>query len=106
MPKITFIAADGASHIVEGAVGETLMDVARDGDVPNIIAECGGAMSCATCHVLVEPDWVDVVGAPGSDEDAMLEFGADREDNSRLSCQVILTDALDGLVVRVPEVQG
>ncbi|MGH1369516.1 MAG: 2Fe-2S iron-sulfur cluster-binding protein [Maritimibacter sp.] len=106
MPKIKFIAADGAQFEGEGAVGETLMEVGRTLGVPDILAECGGAMACATCQVLVDPRWLDIVGRAGPDEEMMLEFGSDLQENSRLSCQVELTEAMDGLVVRVPEVQG
>lgn len=106
MPKVTFISADGTAFACEGAVGETLMEVGRAADVPNILADCGGGLACATCHVVVDGAWTDAVGQPGPDEEVMLDFGVDRTDASRLSCQVVLSEALDGLVVRVPEVQG
>ncbi|MBN8920828.1 MAG: 2Fe-2S iron-sulfur cluster binding domain-containing protein [Rhizobiales bacterium] len=106
MPKITFIDAQGASRSVEAEVGSTVMEAALKNAVPGIDAECGGACACATCHVYVEPEWFETVGGPSPMEEDMLDFGYDVRENSRLSCQIKVTDALDGLVVRTPERQA
>ena len=107
MPTVTYIEFDGQSHTVEVAAGQSLMQGAFENNVPGIDADCGGECACATCHVYIEPQWQDLVGPipPDSDEEAMLSFAAVTQPNSRLSCQVEVTDALDGLVVRMPEGQ-
>ncbi|WP_173931564.1 2Fe-2S iron-sulfur cluster-binding protein [Chelativorans sp. Marseille-P2723] len=106
MTKLTFIAFDGATFDVEAENGSTVMENAIRNGVPGIEAECGGACACATCHVYVEEEWADIVGPPGAMEEDMLDFAYDPRPNSRLSCQIQVTDELDGLVVRVPERQG
>jgi len=106
MPKITFIAASGVSHAVEAEVGSTVMETAIRNGVPGIEAECGGACACATCHVYVDDKWREIVGGPSPMEEDMLDFGFDVRPSSRLSCQIKVTDALDGLVVTVPERQA
>ena len=105
MPKITFIQQNGAEQTVEGLPGMTVMEAAIHNQVPGIEAECGGACACATCHVYIEPDWVEKVGARNPMEEDMLDFAFDVRDNSRLSCQIKVSDALDGLRVKVPEKQ-
>ena len=106
MPRITYIAPDGAAFVVDAAKGSTVMENAVRNQVPGIEAECGGACACATCHVYVDPQWKAIVGEPQAMEEDMLDFAFDVRPNSRLSCQIKVTDALDGLVVRVPERQG
>ncbi|GAA4524201.1 2Fe-2S iron-sulfur cluster-binding protein [Chelativorans composti] len=106
MAKITYIAPDGQEFVVEAAAGTTVMENAVRNDVPGIEAECGGACSCATCHVYVDEEWMDAVGQPEVMEEDMLDFAYDVRPNSRLSCQIRVTDALDGLIVRIPERQG
>ena len=106
MPKITFIDADGESRTVEGRNGSTLMETAIQNNVPGIDADCGGACSCATCHVYVEDEWIEVVGPPQPMEEDMLDFAFEVRPGSRLSCQIKVSDALDGLVVRTPPRQG
>jgi 2Fe-2S ferredoxin len=106
MITITFIASDGTSFRVEAEPGTTLMENAIRNAVPGIEAECGGACACATCHVYVDEAWSGIVGDPGPMEEDMLDFGYDVRANSRLSCQIRITDALDGLIVRVPERQA
>ena len=104
--SITFISHDGEKHDVEAKIGLTAMEAGRDSGVPNIEADCGGACACATCHVYVAPEWIDLLADElGEAEAAMLDFREDREPTSRLSCQIKLTKELDGLVVRVPESQ-
>lgn len=106
MAKITFIAADGTSQTVDAANGSTVMEAAIRNDIKGIDAECGGACSCATCHVYVDEAWRDAVGAASAMEEDMLDFASDVRENSRLSCQISVSDALDGLVVRTPKRQG
>jgi ferredoxin, 2Fe-2S len=105
MPKITFIQPDGTEQAVEGDVGMTVMETAKKHLIDGIEAECGGACACATCHVYVDEAWTDKVGRPSEMEEDMLDFAFDVRATSRLSCQIKVTDALDGLVVRVPEKQ-
>ena len=106
MPKITFIDARGESRTVEGESGATVMEVAIRNGVPGIEAECGGACACATCHVYVDDAWTETVGGPSMMEEDMLDFAFDVKAQSRLSCQIKVKDALDGLVVHVPSRQG
>lgn len=105
MAKIKFIQFDGTETEVEVAEGTTVKDAAIDNLVPGIDADCGGECSCATCHVIVDQAWIAAVGGPGEQESSMLDLNPDREDNSRLSCQIKMTEALDGLVVQLPEFQ-
>ncbi|QLP97800.1 MAG: (2Fe-2S)-binding protein [Rhodoblastus sp.] len=106
MPSITFIDHHGQARTVEGAVGSTVMETAMKNGVPGIEAECGGACSCATCHVYVAPEWEAKVGKAAAMEEDMLDFARDVRPNSRLSCQIKVTEALNGLVVTTPERQG
>jgi 2Fe-2S ferredoxin len=105
MPKVTFIAFTGDAHSVEVPVGTTLMRAATDNRVPGIDGDCGGNCACATCHVYVDPDWFARVGARSATEEDMLNIVSEPRDNSRLACQITLTDALNGLVVGLPEAQ-
>jgi 2Fe-2S ferredoxin len=106
MAHITYIGNDGQTYEVDAVNGSTVMENAIRNDVPGIVAECGGACACATCHVYVDEAWTDVVGRPEPMEEDMLDFASDVRPNSRLSCQIRVRDELDGLVVRVPERQG
>ena len=105
MVKVTFLRPAGDAAELDAAAGNTVMELAVRGGIDEILADCGGALSCATCHVYVAPEWADRVGAPGADEEAMLEFAVDQRENSRLCCQIKLTEDLDGLVIEVPERQ-
>lgn len=105
MAKITFIQPDGASQTVDGDNGMTVMETAKKNLIPGIEAECGGACACATCHVFVDEAWLDKTGKPAQMEEDMLDFAFDVRPNSRLCCQIKVSDSLDGLVVRVPEKQ-
>jgi 2Fe-2S ferredoxin len=105
MPKITFIEHNGTEHQVDADLGLSVMRAAIDNLVPGIDADCGGECSCATCHVYVDPAWMDKVGKPEDREESMLDLNPEREANSRLSCQIPVTDELDGLKVTVPEFQ-
>ena len=106
MPRITYIEPDGTRRETEGEVGSTVMETAIMNGVVGIIAECGGACTCATCHVYVDAAWTEVVGGPSMMEEDMLDFAFEPKPNSRLSCQIKVKDALDGLVVHVPSRQG
>lgn len=106
MAKITYIAPDGTRFEVDAQNGSTVMENAIKNAVPGIEAECGGACACATCHVYVDEKWADTVGGPEAMEEDMLDFAYDVRPSSRLSCQIKVTDDLDGLVVQVPERQA
>ena len=105
MAKITFIQHDGTEHVHEGKTGLSVMEVAVKNNVPGIDADCGGACACATYHVYIEPEWVEKAGGRNPMEEDMLDFAFDVRENSRLSCQIKVSDALDGLRVKVPEKQ-
>ena len=105
MTKVTFIEHDGAEHIVDAADGVSLMEAAVRNNVPGIDADCGGACSCATCHVYVDEAWGEQAGTPSDNEAAMLEFAENTSPASRLSCQIRVSAALEGLIVRLPESQ-
>ena len=106
MPKITYVENDGKSHTVEVDNGLTVMEGARDNNIPGIDADCGGACACSTCHVYVHPDWVEKLPAREPMEEDMLDFAYEPDSvRSRLTCQLKVTDALDGLVVQMPEKQ-
>ncbi|MDE1994674.1 MAG: (2Fe-2S)-binding protein [Rhizobiaceae bacterium] len=106
MTKLTIVAFDGTRFDLNADEGSTVMENAVRNSVPGIEAECGGACACATCHVYVDEEWVEKVGGPEAMEEDMLDFAFDVRPNSRLSCQIKLTQALDGLVVHVPERQA
>lgn len=105
MAKLTFIQTDGTQQVVDGEVGLTVMEVAKKNLVAGIEAECGGACACATCHVYVDDAWTEKVGKPQEMEEDMLDFAFDVRETSRLSCQVKVTEDLDGLVLHVPAKQ-
>jgi 2Fe-2S ferredoxin len=106
MVKITFVDPEGTARTVEAEEGSTVMENAVRNGIPGIEAECGGACSCATCHVYVDEEWEDVTGTPQPMEEDMLDFAYDVRPNSRLSCQIRVRPELDGLVVRTPTRQG
>lgn len=106
MVKITFTDSKGTARTVDATPGATVMETAIRNDIPGIEAECGGACACATCHVYVDETWRAAVGEPSPMEEDMLDFGYDVRPNSRLSCQIKVTEALDGLSVTTPERQA
>ena len=106
MAKITYVTHSGDRFEVDADNGSTVMENAIRNSVPGIEAECGGACACATCHVYVDADWQEAVGGAEPMEEDMLDFAYDVRPNSRLSCQIRVSDALDGLIVTVPERQG
>ena len=105
MPKVTYIEHHGSEHVIELKTGMSVMEGAVKNGVPGIDADCGGACACATCHVYVEDGWLEKTGAKTAMETSMLDFAENVQANSRLSCQIKITDDLDGLVVRMPESQ-
>ena len=106
MPKIVFIEPGGSRHEIDAPLGITLMEAARQHGVQGVVALCGGACACATCHVYVDPCWLPRLEAREEMEEGMLESAWQPRDNSRLSCQVHITAQLDGLQVTVPQRQG
>ena len=106
MPRITFIEHDGTRHEVEAEIGSSVMEAALKNDIGGIVAECGGGCTCATCLVHVDEKWSPIVGPPSSEEDQMLDAAFELKPTSRLSCQIKVTEALDGLIVYTPSYQG
>ena len=102
MPRVLFVLNNGEERLVEGKIGDSVMQTALDNMVPGIIGDCGGNCSCATCHGYIDPDWIEKVGPRTEDEVVMLDGALRVEDNSRLTCQIKLSKELDGLVVRLP----
>jgi ferredoxin, 2Fe-2S len=105
MANVTFVSQDGAAYVVKASPGTSLMQLATSNAVPGIVAECGGVLSCATCHVYVDPDWYDRLEAPSQSERDMLEFADYPQATSRLSCQIRFRDELDGMILRIPATQ-
>ena len=105
MVQITYVEHDGTEHVVDSQTGVSLMQAAIDNLVPGIDADCGGECSCATCHVMVNENWLEKVGPPGEMEESMLDLNPERQENSRLSCQVEVSEELDGLRDVMPEFQ-
>ena len=105
MAKITYIEHDGTEHTVDVKPGQSVMEGAVKNNIPGIDADCGGACACATCHVYVDEAWLAKTGSSTAMEESMLDFAEGVEPNSRLSCQINVTEQLDGLIVRMPESQ-
>ena len=106
MPKIIFNTHDNKTHSVEVQNGLTVMEGAVQNDIPGIDADCGGGMACATCHVYVDEAWVDKLPQKDDGEEDMLDMAFEPKKNSRLSCQIIVSEELDGLVVNIPSKQS
>ena len=102
MPKVTFVERNGNPRTIEARAGRTLLEIAWENDL-DVEGACEGSMACATCHVIVDPAWFDRLPDPSEDEEDMLDLAYDIRKTSRLGCQIALTDALDGLVVRLPK---
>ena len=105
MAKITYIEHNGKSHTVEVKNGLSVMEGAVQNNIPGIDADCGGSMACATCHVYVKEEWFDKVNIKSEGEDDMLDQAHEPNKQSRLSCQISVTDDIDGLIVNLPEKQ-
>jgi 2Fe-2S ferredoxin len=105
MGQIIFIEHDGQQHVVSLVEGKTLMQTAVDNNIPGIDGDCGGECACGTCHVMLEQQWLQLAGNAEADELQMLDMTPERSATSRLSCRVQVSDAMDGMVVRMPEFQ-
>ena len=105
MSKVTYIENDGKSHTIDVQNGLTVMEGAIQNNIPGIDADCGGSMACATCHVYVKEEWFDKLPKKEDGEEDMLDQAYEPKKNSRLSCQITITDDLEGLVVNMPEKQ-
>jgi 2Fe-2S ferredoxin len=106
MPKATLISADGTAHVLDVADGVSLMQAATQAGIPDIVGDCGGSMTCATCHILVDPAFLPLLPEVSDSENAILDFtAAGREPNSRLSCQVKMSAALDGFIANIADPQ-
>ena len=105
MPKITYIKNDGNSKTIDVSSGLTVMEGAVQNDIPGIDADCGGSMACATCHVYIKEEWFDKLPKKDDGEEDMLDMAFEPNKFSRLSCQIIVSDELDGLIVSIPEKQ-
>ena len=105
MVKVVFSEHDGNSHEVNAYTGESLMEAAVSNNVPGIDADCGGNCACATCHVFITPEWISKVGERREMENSMLEFSENQKSNSRLACQIKISEEHEGLIVKIPESQ-
>ena len=106
MAKITYITQDNQNYTIEVQNGLSVMEGAVQNDIPGIDADCGGGMACATCHVYVNDEWFDKIPNKEDGEEDMLDMAFEPKKNSRLSCQIIVSDELDGLTVNIPSKQG
>ena len=105
MPRVTFVAADGTVTEATGEIGQSVMSVAVNAGIEVILAECGGACACGTCHCYVDAAWLDRLPSPAPDEAAMIECVIDPRPESRLTCQLQLSDEMDGIVLHLPAAQ-
>ena len=105
MPQVKFIEFNVTEHNIDANNGDSIMTAATSNLVPGIDADCGGECSCATCHVLISAEWQTKLDAPSESEESMLDLNPDRSSESRLSCQIKMSDDLDGIVVNLPEFQ-
>jgi len=106
MAKITYIEHNGTEHVIDVPAGMTVMEGARDNNVPGIDADCGGACACSTCHAYIDPAWVEKIPPKEAMEEDMLDFAwQPNPETSRLTCQIKVTEDMDGLIVRLPEKQ-
>ena len=106
MAKITYITSDAKTHEIDVQNGLTVMEGAVQNDIPGIDADCGGGMACATCHVYVQDKWFNELPKKEDGEEDMLDMAFEPRQNSRLSCQLVVSDDLDGLIVNIPSKQG
>ena len=105
MPLVVYIDHEENRYEIDVPNGDNLMQGALDNDVPGILGDCGGACACATCHVYIDPEWIEKAGTASEPEQNMLEAAPEPLPNSRLSCQIFMDDPLDGIIVRLPESQ-
>ena len=102
LPELIFVNSEGTERSVEAENGLSVMEIARDNDL-EIEGTCGGSISCCTCHVIIDKDWFSIVGGPNPDEEDMLDLAVGLQPTSRLSCQIEVTNELDGLRMTIPE---
>lgn len=105
MPKLTFIHPDGSHSVVDAPIGKSVMEAARAADIRGIRAECGGECACSTCHCYVDSSWIERLPIAKADELGLIEFAWEPKRGSRLTCQLPVTEALDGLILHLPERQ-
>jgi 2Fe-2S ferredoxin len=105
MAKVIYVEFDGTEHVQDVKPGLSVMEGAVKNNIPGIDADCGGACACATCHVYVDEAWLGKITPKSAMEESMLDFAENVEPNSRLSCQIKVTEELDGLIIRMPESQ-
>lgn len=105
MGSLTFIEHNGNQHQVDIEKGKSVMQLAMDNGVPGIDADCGGACACGTCHVIVDKEWLSVISSANHEENQMLDMTPEKAETSRLSCQIPATDAMDGMLINIPEFQ-
>ena len=105
MGLITFIEHDGTEHTADIETGKSLMQIALSHAIPNIDADCGGECACGTCHVILEPKWINILGQAPTNELQMLDLNSEKSDNSRLACQILVTEEMNGMRVQLPEYQ-
>jgi 2Fe-2S ferredoxin len=105
MGKIIFAAHDGAAHEADLIAGKSLMQTATDNAIPGIDGDCGGVCACGTCHVIIAAEWLMAVGRRNDDEEQMLQMTPERQQTSRLACQITVTSEMDGMTVQLPEFQ-
>ena len=105
MPRVTFVQPDGSRQTIQVDAGRSAMEAARDNNVRGIVAECGGECACSTCHCYVDAQWIARLPQRSGDEASLIEFAHAPRDGSRLACQLLMTESLDGLVLHVPERQ-
>lgn len=105
MPTVTFVEHDGTVHEVDFVEGQSMMEVATNNVVPGIEGDCGGEAACGTCHIIVSEDWISTTGKRSDRESQMIEMSPECEANSRLACQLVASQAMDGLTVHLPEFQ-
>ena len=106
MPKITYIESTGQQRTIDVPKGLSVMEGAIQNKIPGIDADCGGGMACATCHVYVKEEWLDKLPSKEDGEEDMLDMAYEPKKNSRLSCQIVVSDELDGIIVNIPSKQG
>ncbi len=105
MPTITFIESNGTQHLVKGEIGQSIMQAAMSAMIPGIQGDCGGACSCATCHAFIDDTWAEILPGMEEGESDMLEYASERKENSRLTCQLTISEDMDGIVLRLPASQ-
>lgn len=105
MGIIIFTAHDGTEHEAELVAGQSLMQIATDNAIPGIDGDCGGVCACGTCHVIIASQWLEAVGTRNDDEEQMLQMTPERQQTSRLACQIKVTSEMDGMTVQLPEFQ-